>query len=177
MCHRFFLTTFLWFLNSVFLLLVRLHFSDERNSRLKYWCRDRWIRAFPKSNTVKWNATALSWRRLYIYIYMCVCVCVCVCVRERESKCMCHKTSRIVFLRFFSLYPTIRRDSIYLQWFPFCSHVHFFSWEILLACRFKYPYSCFSSHFCFLVIFVLLMLMLPVLFLVVVIILLQRFFM
>ena len=39
------------------------------------------------------------------------------------------------------------------------------SCEILLACHLKWPYSCFSTHFCFLIIFVLLMLELSVLFL------------
>ena len=32
----------------------------------------------------------------------------------------------------------------------FC-HIHFFSYVISPVCRLKYPYTCFSSHFCFLV--------------------------
>ena len=63
----------------------------------------------------------------------------------------------------------IGRDLDFLLWFPVLSHVQVFSWEILLVCLLKYPYSCFSFHFCFLVIFVLLMFVLSVLFLVVVI--------
>ena len=45
---------------------------------------------------------------------------------------------------------TIRRES--LLRFPSLSHVQVFS----LVCRLKNPYSCFFSHFCFLVNFVLL---------------------
>ena len=41
-----------------------------------------------------------------------------------------------------------------------------FSSEILLVCCLKYPHSCFSSHFCFLVILVMLILALSVLLLV-----------
>ena len=37
--------------------------------------------------------------------------------------------------------------------FPFLCHVQVFSCEISLACRLKWLYCCFSSHFCFLVIF------------------------
>ena len=47
--------------------------------------------------------------------------------------------------------------------------VQIFSCEISLVCRLKYPYSCFSSHFCFLDIIALLILVLFVLFLVAVI--------
>ena len=56
-----------------------------------------------------------------------------------------------------------RKDSVSLLRFPFLSHVNVFLCEISLVCRLKYPYSCFSSHFCFLVIVVLLIFMLPVL--------------
>ena len=47
---------------------------------------------------------------------------------------------------------TIKRDTVYLLGFPFLTHVHFFSSEISLVCRLKYPYS-FFSHFCFQVVF------------------------
>ena len=63
----------------------------------------------------------------------------------------------------------IRRDSFSLLRFPFLRHAQTSSWEISLVCRFKYPYNCFSSHICFLVIVVLLILVLLVLFLVAVI--------
>ena len=63
----------------------------------------------------------------------------------------------------------------FLSSFPFLSHVQVFSCEISLVCRLKYPYSCFSSHFCFLVIFVLLMFVLSVLFQVIVNSLPRRF--
>ena len=53
--------------------------------------------------------------------------------------------------------------------FPFLCHVRVFPFEVLLVCLFKYPYNCFSSHFCFPLIFVLLMLVFSVLFLVAVI--------
>ena len=62
-----------------------------------------------------------------------------------------------------------RRDSVSLLRFPLLSHVHVFSCEISLVCRLKCPYSCFSSHFCFLLIFVLLMHLLFVLILMAVI--------
>ena len=72
---------------------------------------------------------------------------------------------------------SIRRDSASLSGFTFHNHVQFFSCEVSLTCHLKYPYSCFSSHFCFLVIFILLMLMLSVLFLVPVSFFLRTFLM
>ena len=50
----------------------------------------------------------------------------------------------------------IRRESVSLFRFPFLGYVQVFSYTISLVCLLKYPYSCFSSHFCFLVIIVLL---------------------
>ena len=49
----------------------------------------------------------------------------------------------------------IRRDSVSLLKFPFLSHVQVLSCEMFIR-RFKRPYCCFPSHFCFLVIFILL---------------------
>ena len=63
----------------------------------------------------------------------------------------------------------IGRDSVSLFRFPFLCHVHVFLCGILLVCRLKCPYCYFSSHFCFLVIFILLMLVLSELSLVTVI--------
>ena len=57
---------------------------------------------------------------------------------------------------------TIRRNSVSLVRFLFLSYVHLFSCEMLLISRLKRPQSCFSSHFCFLVIFIQLILMLSV---------------
>ena len=42
---------------------------------------------------------------------------------------------------------SIRKDLVSLSKFPF----QVFSRAIFLICRLKYPYSCFSSYFCFLV--------------------------
>ena len=53
--------------------------------------------------------------------------------------------------------------------FPFRSYVQVFSRAISPICISKYPYSCFYSNFCFLVIVVPLIFMLTVLFLVAVI--------
>ena len=47
----------------------------------------------------------------------------------------------------------IRRDSVSLSRFPFCSHV---SCEISPIHSLKYPYTCVTSHFCFLIFFVVL---------------------
>ena len=58
---------------------------------------------------------------------------------------------------------TIKRDSISLLRSHFCSHVQLFWCEILSFCRLKYPYSCFSSCFFFLVIVVLFAFILSVL--------------
>ena len=66
-------------------------------------------------------------------------------------------------------WATIKRNSVSLLKFPFRSHVQVFSREISPICRLKYPYSCFSSQFCFRVFVVLFILVLSVLFLVVVI--------
>ena len=52
----------------------------------------------------------------------------------------------------------IRRDSVFLLRFPFLCHFQAFLCEISLVCHLRYPYNCFSSHFCFLVIVVLLIL-------------------
>ena len=75
------------------------------------------------------------------------------------------------------VYAIIRKDSVSLLRFPFLSHVQVFSREISLVYHLNYPYSCFSSHFCFPVIFVLLMLLQSVLVLVAVISLPPCFFM
>ena len=64
---------------------------------------------------------------------------------------------------------TVRRDSVSFLKLLFLCHVHVFSSDILFVCRLKWLYSCFSSHFCLLVIFVLLMLALSLLFLVTVV--------
>ena len=45
----------------------------------------------------------------------------------------------------------IWRDSVSLLKFPFLSHVQVLSCEMLFISRLKRPWSCFSSHFCFLV--------------------------
>ena len=51
-------------------------------------------------------------------------------------------------------FAAIRRDSVSLLRFPFLSHIHICPNEMLLVSCLKYQYSCFSSHFCFLIIFV-----------------------
>ena len=48
----------------------------------------------------------------------------------------------------------IRSDSVSLLKFPFLSHEEVFSCEMSFVSRLKRPKSCFSSHFCFLVIVV-----------------------
>ena len=81
----------------------------------------------------------------------------------------------LIWLVFVALFcAAIRRDSFYLLKFPFLSHVHVFSCEMLLVSRLKRPQNCFSPHF-FLIIFVLLVLVLSVLFLLAVISLLLAF--
>ena len=46
----------------------------------------------------------------------------------------------------------IMRDSVLVLKFPFLRHVHVLSYEMVFISRLK---SCFSSHFCFLVVFLL----------------------
>ena len=59
------------------------------------------------------------------------------------------------------------RNSVSHPKFPFRSHAQVFSCEISSVCRLEYPYSCFSSHFCFLcIVIMLIFFMLSVLFLV-----------
>ena len=53
----------------------------------------------------------------------------------------------------------IRRDSVSLLKFPFRSHVQIFPCEISPVCRLKYPYSCFSSNFYFLVLVLFVMML------------------
>ena len=70
----------------------------------------------------------------------------------------------------------IRRDSVSLLKFPFLSHVQVLSCEMLFISRLKRPWSCFPSHFCFLVFVILLSIVLSVLFLMAVISPLSCFF-
>ena len=63
----------------------------------------------------------------------------------------------------------LRRDSVSLLKFLFLSHVHVLSCEMLFISRLKRPWSCFSSHFCFLVFVILLSIVLSVMFLMAVI--------
>ena len=63
----------------------------------------------------------------------------------------------------------VRRDSVSLWKFPFLRHVQVLSWEMLFISRLKRPWSCFPSHFCFLVFVILLSIVLSVLFLMAVI--------
>ena len=81
----------------------------------------------------------------------------------------------IVLMTLFS--AAISRDSIFFLRLPFLNNFQVFFCEISLVCRLKCPWSCFSSHFCFLVIFVFLILVSSVLFMVSEIILHPRFFM
>ena len=46
----------------------------------------------------------------------------------------------------------LQLDSVSLLKFPFLCYVRVFLCEILPVCSLKYPYSCFYSYFCFLVI-------------------------
>ena len=55
----------------------------------------------------------------------------------------------------------IRRDSVSLLKFPFLNHVQVFSCGMFIS-RLKHPYSCISSHFCFLSIVILLSIVLSV---------------
>ena len=48
--------------------------------------------------------------------------------------------------------PAGRKDSVSLSRFPFHNHIQVFSCEISLICHLKFLYSCFSFHFCFLVV-------------------------
>ena len=68
-----------------------------------------------------------------------------------------------------SFCAAIRKDTVSLLRFTFVSHVYVFSCEMLLINRLNLPLSCFSPHFCFLVLAVLLVYELSVLFLVAVI--------
>ena len=63
----------------------------------------------------------------------------------------------------------IRRYSVSLLKFPFLRHVLVLSCQMFLISRLKRPWSCFSSHFCFLVFVILLSIVLSVLFLMAVI--------
>ena len=63
----------------------------------------------------------------------------------------------------------MRRDSVSLLEFAFLSHVQVLSCEMLFINRLKRPWTCFSSHFCFLVFVILLSIVLSVFFLMAVI--------
>ena len=55
---------------------------------------------------------------------------------------------------------SLRRDSVSLLRFSFLCHVPAFHCAISLICRLIYPYTCFSSHFSYLVFVVLFVLIL-----------------
>ena len=76
------------------------------------------------------------------------------------------RSSQCILLLHPTVQAVIRKDSASLFKFPFLSHIQVFSCEILSVCRWKYLYSCFSSHFCSLVIVILLIFTLPILFLI-----------
>ena len=80
----------------------------------------------------------------------------------------------LIFIELFS--GAMNRDSVSLLKFPFLYKFQVFSCQISSVCLLTYPYSCFSSHFYFLVIIVLLIFMLSMLFLVIVIILSLLFY-
>ena len=63
----------------------------------------------------------------------------------------------------------IKRDYVSLLKFPFLSYVRVLSCEMLFISRLKRPWSCFPSHFCFVVFVILLSIVLSVLFLMAVI--------
>ena len=63
-------------------------------------------------------------------------------------------------------FAAIRRDSVSHLKFSFLSHVQILSPEMFFIRRLKRPYSCFPSHFCFLVFVILLSIALSVLFLI-----------
>ena len=83
-------------------------------------------------------------------------------LNDKNQQALSQKFRQPLWICFALLFEKI----VSLLCFPFLSHVQVFLSEISLVCHLKYPYSCFSSHFCFLVIFVLLMLVLSVFFLV-----------
>ena len=69
----------------------------------------------------------------------------------------------LIWLDLIALFcAAIRRDSVSLLKFPFLSHVQVLSCEMLFISRLKRPWSCFSSHFCFLVFVILLSIVLSV---------------
>ena len=73
----------------------------------------------------------------------------------------------LVLMAFFC--AATRIYSVSLLRFPFLTQVQVFSFEILFISRLKHPQSCFSSHFCFLIIVILLSILLSVSFLMAVI--------
>ena len=92
---------------------------------------------------------------------------------------ICYFVASCLFFLWHSPYGVVsccyqERFSFHLK-VSFFSHVQISSCEMSLICGLKYSYSCFSSHFCFLLIFILLMLVLSVLFLLAAIILPPRF--
>ena len=66
-------------------------------------------------------------------------------------------------------FAAIRRDSVSLLKFPFLSQVQVFKCEMLFISCFKVLLSCFSFHFCFLVMVILLVFVLSASFLVAII--------
>ena len=61
--------------------------------------------------------------------------------------------TELVFLVFWA---AISRDSVSFFKFSFLSYVHVILCAISPVCHLKYPYSCLSSYFCFLIFIVLL---------------------
>ena len=92
----------------------------------------------------------ISWNIMEITIKMKTIVWKPLMIKEKFVILLC-----IIDFHFYII--AIKRDLVSLLRFPFHSHVYVFSCVILQICCLKYLYSCFSSHFCFLVLVVFLL--------------------
>ena len=78
------------------------------------------------------------------------------CFHHHIAYTCCFVASYLFLLRYgwslWRCFVILKRDSVSLLRLPFLSHVHVFIYDMSLVSHLKCPKSCFSSHFCFLVI-------------------------
>ena len=136
-----------------------MRISFIRMVKLQFLQRSQWITFPTQSYLVLYTFCANLWHLLIIWLI------VSSLLPHNQHLLFCCVLSvfawTFVLMALFS--AVIRKDSGSLLRFLFVSHAQVFSCDILFVCRLKYPYSCFSSHFCFLVIVLLLILVLFVL--------------
>ena len=118
-------------------------------SNLNFWHISQWI-TLPTESCLVLYSTCVNFVHSLIMWLM-------VSFRSLHNRhllfCWVISIIVLIWLVLMALFSTaFRRYSISLIRFPFLSQVQVFRSEMLFIGRLKRPYSCFSSHFCFIVV-------------------------